>query len=307
MDTVFEGSEKKCEVILVDGAIDLRGLGDAFWHDVVEACAATVLSTVRNDVCDAYLLSESSLFVWSDHFLLITCGQTKLVEAVLYFLKHVDSNHVAQILFQRKNELYSDLQHSNFADDVERLQQQVDGVQIAFGDKSSHYTELYHLERRYKPAEEDRTYELLMYAIDAESSSYFSQSGLSVLAIRQRLRLNEFLSGWEIDDFVFDPCGYSMNAIQGERYCTIHLTPQDGYSYVSLETNVNLGDIIEIPLTVLKPASFDVVLYQPESLTQIVDSIGTQYCLEQEQRQTIDCGYSVYFAHWKRSVQEEQS
>ena len=62
-----------------------------------------------------------------------------------------------------------------------------------------------------------------------------------------------------------------MNAMLGERYCTIHLTPQHGYSYVSLETNVNLADIIAIPLSVLRPHSFDLVLYQPESREQIVN------------------------------------
>ena len=121
MFTVFEGSEKKCEVIMQSDSVDLRSLGDEFWSQLVQACSATILSTIQNDVCDAYLLSESSLFVWSDHFLLITCGQTKLVESILYFLDHVDHTQVAQILFQRKNELYSEMQHSNFADDVARL------------------------------------------------------------------------------------------------------------------------------------------------------------------------------------------
>ena len=151
------------------------------------------------------------------------------------------------------------------------FKKEVDGVQIEFGDKDSHYTELYHLERRYKPSATDRTYELLMYSIDDLSSRYFSQQGLSASAIRRKLRLDEYLSGWQIDDFVFEPCGYSMNAIQGDRYCTIHLTPQHGYSYVSLETNDNLGGLISIPLTVLRPHSFDLVLYQPESSEQIVD------------------------------------
>ena len=153
----------------------------------MQACSATILSTIHNDVCDAYLLSESSLFVWSDHFLLITCGQTKLVESILYFLDHVDHTQVAQILFQRKNELYSEMQHSNFADDVARLQERVDGIQIEFGDKDSHYTELYHLERRYQPSVNDRTYELLMYSIDDPSSRYFSQEGLNTAGVRQKL------------------------------------------------------------------------------------------------------------------------
>ena len=300
MFTVFEGSEKKCEVIMQSDSVDLRSLGDEFWSQLVQACSASILSTIQNDVCDAYLLSESSLFIWSDHFLLITCGQTKLVESILYFLDHVDHTQVAQILFQRKNELYSEMQHSNFADDVARLQERVDGIQIEFGDKDSHYTELYHLERRYQPSVNDRTYELLMYSIDDPSSRYFSQEGLTTAGIRQKLQLDSYLDGWQIDDFVFEPCGYSMNAIMGDRYCTIHLTPQHGYSYVSLETNVKLADIIAIPLAVLRPHSFDLVLYQPESRGQIVDVIRQHYRLQHEQRKMVDCGYTIHFAHWNR-------
>ena len=74
-----------------------------------------------------------------------------------------------------------------------------------------------------------------------------------------------------------------MNAILGDRYCTIHLTPQYGYSYVSLETNANLGDIIAIPLDILRPHSFDLILYQPESRGQIVDAIRQHYRLQHEQ------------------------
>ena len=35
MFTVFEGSEKMCEVIMSDGSVDLRSLGDAFWSGLV--------------------------------------------------------------------------------------------------------------------------------------------------------------------------------------------------------------------------------------------------------------------------------
>lgn len=303
MDTVFEGTEKKCEVILQQGALDLRTLDRDFWVQMVDTCAATILSSVHNEACDAYLLSESSLFVWSDHFLLITCGQTKLVESILYFLDHFDAQQVAQILFQRKNELYSEMQHSNFAQDVSRLQNRVKGVQIAFGDKSSHHTELFHLERRYQPSSEDRTYELLMYGIDEESSAYFTQSTLMSHEIRQKLRLSEYLEGWDIDDFVFEPCGYSMNAIKGHQYCTIHLTPQQGYSYVSFETNVSLDEIIAIPLAVFNPKTFDVVLYQHhQSLDGMFANVGSEFTMQQEQRKSLDCGYEMMFTHWKRTV-----
>ena len=38
-----------------------------------------------------------------------------------------------------------------------------------------------------------------------------------------------------IDDYVFEPCGYSMNSQEGAGFSTIHITPESGFSYASFE------------------------------------------------------------------------
>lgn len=43
------------------------------------------------------------------------------------------------------------------------------------------------------------------------------------------------LPGAAIDDYVFEPCGYSMNGVDGTAFTTIHVTPEDGFSYASVE------------------------------------------------------------------------
>ena len=49
----------------------------------------------------------------------------------------------------------------------------------------------------------------------------------------------------QLDAYAFDPCGYSGNAVispknpgMGEGYWTIHVTPEEGWSYASFECNV---------------------------------------------------------------------
>ncbi len=38
-----------------------------------------------------------------------------------------------------------------------------------------------------------------------------------------------------MDDYVFEPCGYSMNGIENDGVMTIHVTPEDDFSYASVE------------------------------------------------------------------------
>lgn len=52
--------------------------------------------------------------------------------------------------------------------------------------------------------------------------------------------------GAKIDEFGFDPCGYSMNGIIGDAFFTIHITPQPEQSYASFETNAPLTDYTEL-------------------------------------------------------------
>ncbi|GAA6015975.1 hypothetical protein JCM10207_006825 [Rhodosporidiobolus poonsookiae] len=40
-----------------------------------------------------------------------------------------------------------------------------------------------------------------------------------------------------LDSFLFAPCGFSQNAVRGDRYATVHVTPEEAYSYASFECN----------------------------------------------------------------------
>ena len=175
----FEGSEKKVEIIARAGDISLlNDFDDRFWEKVVAECDAKILSSIRNKQVKAFLLSESSLFVWDDRLLILTCGDTFLVKSVMFILDNIDSNLIQQVIYQRKNEYCSHLQASHILDDAKMLKQYHAGKLHRFGELDSHHSYLYHLDNDYKGEVYDKTYEVLIYNIDKEISSLLTKKML---------------------------------------------------------------------------------------------------------------------------------
>ena len=294
----FEGSEKKAEIIINSKHISLlRDFEDSFWSILVSKCDAKILSVISNDSVKAFLLSESSLFVWNDRILILTCGDTMLVNSVKYLLEHIDSNYVKQVIYQRKNEYCSHLQSSHVLDDTKILQKLNAGRLLRFGQLDSHHSYLYHLDNDYKGDPNDKTYELLIYNIIPELSKILTEPGIKSKDIRRILQLEEIIPGFQIDDFVFEPFGYSLNAISGADYFTVHLTPQEHNSYVSFESNINLGKFIPIILNIFQPNSFDLITYNETDFKQYIEKlIPSNYNAKALVEKMLNCDYLVNFA-----------
>jgi len=90
-------------------------------------------------------------------------------------------------------------------------------------------------------------------ATDVDAATPKTNGATPVTAQARALELSDMLGISSIfplsltllDAYTFDPCGYSANAIisrgypsQGEGYWTIHVTPEEGWSYASFECNV---------------------------------------------------------------------
>lgn len=73
-----------------------------------------------------------------------------------------------------------------------------------------------------------------------------------------------------------------MNSIEGDAISTIHVTPEDGFSYASFETagyifeDVNLSKVIERVLTCFQPSEFSVALHS----TLVGEEIGSKFPLD---------------------------
>jgi len=76
--------------------------------------------------------------------------------------------------------------------------------------------------------------------------------------------IDKLIPGSTIDDFLFEPCGYSCNGIKDDAYFTIHITPEPQCSYVSFETNVALesyGPLVQRVLDTFSPGRFTISLF----------------------------------------------
>ena len=270
----FEGPEKKLAIAAIPGSPDLRSLGEAAWRTVVESAGAKILSALRNERCDAYLLSESSLFVFEDRLLFITCGEIALVNSIPEILRLVPKESVAFLMYERKSEHFPERQPTTFSDDARRLRAIFPGRALRLGEEHGRYIQLFHTTRPYVPRSERPTLEVLMYVIDEGFGARFTR----LRPVRNRSTaaqsgIESILPGFETSEHSFEPSGYSCNALKGEEYYTVHVTPGATGSYASFETNHDfrgrLSELVRPIVELFRPRAFDVVTFLPEPEPQV--------------------------------------
>ncbi len=298
----FEGPEKKVELAVVDGFPSLRERGHDYWSQVVRAARAQVISVRSNDVFDAYLLSESSLFVYDNFLTMITCGRTRLVDAVLKVLEDIPANAVDVCFYERKHEHFPQQQPTSFYEDARVLRDRLGGRAVQFGAEHEHAVYLFHTDRQTEPDPDDVTIEVLMHGIDERCAEAFRNArapeGGSLAA---SLGLHKAVPGAEIDEYVFQPAGYSLNGMLERFYLTIHVTPDPVGSYVSFESNADFradpSGFVARVIEPFRPEAFDVVGFVPDSRPISVAVPG--YRLRRHIQERVS-GYHVTFQHFYR-------
>lgn len=308
---IFEGSEKKVEVVVSDNLPSLRSLGKDFWSGIVDKAEAKILSTISSEACDAYLLSESSLFVWDTCFTMITCGRTTLINAVGAFSEAMGNESIQSLIFERKNEYFPRHQKTDFYEDARQLNKIFPGKAFRFGQADDHHLYIYHLGKPYKPSADDCTLEILMYDLQGAGKEVFACENQTVESIRDKAGVHAIFEGFEVDDFAFDPCGYSLNALKGKDYYTIHVTPEEQGSYVSFETNYNLAYGIKTTLhrvlEVFQPNAFDVIVFRPKNQDSQDHAITVEgYNKKTTVKQALDCGYDVSYTYHYKKIEDIQ-
>jgi S-adenosylmethionine decarboxylase len=303
----FEGSEKKIEMIFAESLPSLRQRPRSDWERLVQTAGAQILSEISNDKMTAYLLSESSLFIYDHYLVMITCGTTRLVAAVEELMQTFSPDQIRAFFYERKNELLPQKQSTDFYNDVKTLRRWFDGTALRYGREDEHHLFLFSTDKEYRPAEDDHTMEVLMHGIAPEVIARFSDcKACDASQLRADSGIDEIVQG-QIDDFVFEPMGYSLNAIKDNRYFTIHITPESQGSYISFETNAfNHAEQVEWAKKVLKvfqPTSFALVLFNQGKIDRPDFS---DFNLKRQFAETLPSGYQTQYFSYYRPNQAEQ-
>ncbi|RLN62363.1 hypothetical protein BBJ28_00024644, partial [Nothophytophthora sp. Chile5] len=118
-----------------------------------------------------------------------------------------------------------------------------------------------------EPGANESTLQVLMQDMHPSvAQQFFKGDDSSMTSRRMTIEsgIRDLVPGAVIDDFAFDPCGYSMNGILFDAYYTIHITPESDCSYVSFETNARLRSyesLIKNVLRCFRPAKYSVSVY----------------------------------------------
>lgn len=311
---VFEGPEKTLEVcfrrigsLVHDGAQKTSTSPNQRWDgmrkiaraDLDRVCArarCTILSRVSNDYLDAYVLSESSLFVYPFMATLKTCGTTTLLRciAILIELARTVGLEIDWVGYSRKNFSFPGDQafpHESFHQELEylsshkNLSERLKGNGYTLGPVTSDHWFVFVADQTIRAnsrTDTDRVLNIMMFDIDQNVASLFyydqyegqldeesrddSISRISA-AMTDRAGINALCPGALIDPRAFEPCGYSMNAILLHAYSTMHVTPENGSSYASFETNQRVSSytsLIKDVIRTFRPKRFVITLMADE-------------------------------------------
>lgn len=266
----FEGIEKKIKVDFRGGS--LRSISRDILDSMLDAAKCTIMSKKSNSSFDSYVLSESSLFVYPDHIMIKTCGTTRLLEALPILLqaaKAVDAEAV-NIEFTHSNFMFPTSQifpHTSFEHEVDWLDKMFAGSAHIMGPVKGARWHIYHAPLVSPlpslPVRQEVCLEIMMFKLDRTKMKQFFKSTSTGPEITRSSGIVNLLPDYDIDEQLFEPCGYSCNGLDGDKYMTIHVTPEEGFSFVSFETNTAMDDytpLVERVLACFKPGAFGISL-----------------------------------------------
>lgn len=331
---LFEGPEKKLVVDFCVSRSNPNGLlnvsADA-WQEMLDLAGCKIISSLCDEKVHSYVLSESSLFVYPFQVTIKTCGTTTLLKCVSKMIEIATAQKLAVyfVTYTRKNFMFPSKQlfpHISFDAEVSTLQEQFDGAGDAYilGPATGEHWYLFLADFTDANPEDERhqILEVMMTELDPEVMALFHKSETSLPAkeLTRHLGLDVLLPNAKTDEFFFDPCGYSLNAIADGWYYTIHITPESTHSYVSFETNVeyvtSFDDLVNKVVATFRPGKFSVAIFTDHAAraaashrnnTETIRTEGSEFYRSHKTSQEFEGDYSVTLQNFLSSAVPKRS
>jgi len=271
----FEGCEKRLLMHFTTSVGgDLRKIGRQQWTDILKYANCSILNAKANDIFMAYLLSESSLFVYKNHIIIKTCGTTTLLKMIPSLLKMASTVGCVygHVRYSRSHFMFPHKQvypHRSFGMESEYLDETFNGHAYILGPLKAARWHVYAAGNGHA-LDKSVTLEIVMFDLDRSIMDIFTQeyaNGSSHRCTVESGIVKLFPKDVIIDDYIFKPCGYSLNALWGSTYWTIHITPEAIGSFVSFETNQVLSDYSELVERIIG-------LFKPQRLSCVFSHEG---------------------------------
>lgn len=286
----FEGFEKRLEINFSespkirdekDNGLGLRVLTRSQLDSILEPACCTIVSQLSNAEFDSYVLSESSLFVYPLKIILKTCGTTKLLHSVSEILKLSDSLSlvVNSVMYSRGTFLFQNAQsapHRSFTEEVDFLNGFFkNGRGYILGDPNFPNRSWHVYVARMDPTKSDHSraatktvvcFEMCMTGLDQKKAATFFKKSDGCDEMTKMSGISEIIPSHVICDYEFEPCGYSMNGTEGSAYSTVHVTPENGFSYASYEAvgvdfeSSGLEPLVQRVLSCFEPLEFSIAI-----------------------------------------------
>jgi len=300
----FEGCEKRLEIVFSssDDELGLRNITAPEWNTILSHANCTILGDcTKSKTIDSYILSESSLFVSSSRVVVKTCGTTSLLCCVPELVKVAAKrgSKIETVFFSHQNYMFPERQpspHENLEAETRYLTGYFPGQLRTLGSKDdgfhwSLFTNKRSTEVDETPIHSLHSLEIMMHQLDPNVMKQFHHTeGETPSNLILRTGVHDILlDSDQVDGHIFKPWGFSLNALKDDVYVTIHVTPEDGGSYVSYETNLSFHSILALRqtvqqvLNVFKPTRFclvvvheDATLREEENFLQVSNYIISQ-------------------------------
>jgi S-adenosylmethionine decarboxylase len=243
----FEGKEKRLEVFFShdNEQKSLRTVSIAIWTNIINKTNASLIQSSSSALFDAFVLSESSMFVYDCNILLITCGQTTVLSALpaITALARDLGMSLDHMQYSHANFRYPMLQSSPYSNvQIETSYMKNFHRDVQFTEVTCTQNMSWNCWTLFQRAHKVRPiYTLYLEDIDQQVAQQYTQntierSGVYILENAKLLTILQEL-GTVLDAYAFHPCGLSANGENKSQdgHWTLHVTPEPCNSFVSLE------------------------------------------------------------------------